>query len=99
MAGLFTVETNHSVASTSVMTGLMTMATRARLILVAKVMQNFSKAHEILDGALDMNSVMTNTIVNIFPALEAEKTRAMVNDITIIAVSGISCGASTVNIL
>ena len=75
MAGLFTVETNHSMASTSVMNSLMTMATRVQLILVAKVKQKFCKTHEIRDGALDTNSVMTNTIMNIFPALKGEKPR------------------------
>ena len=54
--------------SSRVVAGLMTMAESARLSFVPEVDQNFSKAHVVGNRAFNSDTVMTHTILNIFPS-------------------------------
>lgn len=84
MAGLLAVITNNGVTSVRVVAGLMAMAASARLSFVPEVDQkNFSKAHVVENGTLNSDTVMTSTILNIFPARFTKIATAGTEDITI----------------
>lgn len=83
MAGLVAVEANDSVTGICEMTSLMTMAASAWLSFVAKMDQNFSKADEVGYRALNADSVMTDTILNIFPSRFFKIATSDVKDIAV----------------
>ena len=62
---------------------LMTMVASARLTFLSEVDQNFSKAHVVGNGTLNSDTVMTDTILNIFPARFTKIATAGTEDITI----------------
>lgn len=83
MAGLVAVVANDSVAGIREMSSLMTMAASAWLSFVPEMNQNFSKADEVGYGALNSDSVMTDTVLNIFPSRFFEITTSDVKNITV----------------
>ena len=83
VTGLLAVITNDGMTSVRVVAGLMAMAASARLSFVPEVNQNFPEAHVVGDRALDADSVMTDTILNIFPSRFTEIATAGTQNITI----------------
>ena len=79
MANLFAIKADQVRTSVGQMSAKVAMATCARLASVANVNDNFPEAHEVWDGLVDANAIVSRSILNMAELFLAKISTAVVN--------------------
>ena len=84
MIDVFTIVADNSMAGIGQVASLVTMTTCADLTCMAKVYKDFTKMHVAGDRLFDSNTVMTDSVLNVFPTRVGKETSALMNYIAIV---------------